>query len=54
LYLNIPAVGTRREAAGNRARNYSNEGMVVDWAKASAALPQPKALLNMRNNYDIM
>jgi uncharacterized protein (DUF4415 family) len=29
-------------------------GMVVDWSKVSAELPQPKAILNMRVDYDVM
>ncbi|NHQ59547.1 hypothetical protein G9409_02915 [Chlorobium sp. BLA1] len=29
-------------------------GMVVDWSTASVELPQPKAVLNMRVDYDIM
>ena len=29
-------------------------GMVVDWSKASEELPKPKAVLNMRIDYDVM
>ncbi len=29
-------------------------GMVVDWSNASIELPQPKAVLNMRVDYDVM
>ena len=29
-------------------------GMVVDWSKASVELPQPKAIINMCNDDDIM
>ena len=29
-------------------------GMVVDWSKASVELPQHKAVLNMRVDYDVM
>ncbi|EAT58030.1 BrnA antitoxin family protein [Chlorobium ferrooxidans] len=29
-------------------------GMVVDWSTTSVELPQPKAVLNMRVDYDIM
>ena len=28
--------------------------MVVDWSKASVELPQPKAILNMRVDYDVL
>ncbi len=28
--------------------------MVVDWSKASVELPKPKAVLNMRVDYDVM
>lgn len=29
-------------------------GLVVDWAQASIDLPQPKAVLNMRVDYDVL
>ena len=29
-------------------------GMVVDWSKASVELPQPKAVLNMRVDYEVL
>jgi uncharacterized protein (DUF4415 family) len=29
-------------------------GMVVDWSKASIELPQPKAILNMRVDYEVL
>ncbi len=29
-------------------------GMVINWSKASIELPQPKAVLNMRVDYDVL
>ena len=29
-------------------------GMVVGWSKATVELPQPKAVFNMRVDYDVM
>ena len=48
------AAMTDAEIEAAIASDPDEAGMVVDWLKASVELPQPKAVLNMRVDYDIM
>jgi len=45
---------TEAEIEAAIADDADEAGMVVDWSKASVELPQPKEVLNMRVDYDIM
>lgn len=36
------------------AEDPGEAGMVVDWSKVSTELPQPKAVLNMRVDHEVM
>ena len=48
------AAMTDAEIEAAIASDPDEAGMVVDWSKASVELPQPKAVLNMRVDYDII
>ena len=48
------AAMTDAEIEAAIASDPDEAGMVVDWSKASIELPQPKAVLNMRVDYDVM
>jgi uncharacterized protein (DUF4415 family) len=48
------AAMTDEEVEAPIASDPDEAGMVVDWSKASVELPQPKAVLNMRIDYDVM
>lgn len=45
---------TKAELESAIADDADEAGMVVDWSKVSVELPQPKAVLNMRVDYDVM
>jgi uncharacterized protein (DUF4415 family) len=45
---------TQAEIESAIADDPEEAGMVVDWSKASVELPQPKAVLNMRIDYDVL
>ena len=48
------AAMTDAEIEAAIASDPDEAGMVVDWSKASVELPQPKVVLNMRVDYDVM
>jgi uncharacterized protein (DUF4415 family) len=48
------ATMTDAEIEAAIASDPDEAGMVVDWAKASVELPQPKAVLNMRVDYEVL
>ncbi len=48
------AAMTDAELEAAIASDPDEAGMVVDWSKATVELPQPKAVLNMRVDYDVM
>jgi uncharacterized protein (DUF4415 family) len=48
------AAMTETEIESAIADDSDEAGMVVDWSQASVELPQPKAVLNMRVDYDVM
>lgn len=45
---------TQAEIEAAIADDPDEAGMIVDWSKASIDLPQPKAVLNMRVDYDVL
>ncbi|TLU54125.1 MAG: hypothetical protein FDX18_11480 [Chlorobium sp.] len=45
---------TEEEIEAAIADDQDETGMVVDWSKASIELPQPKAVLNMRVDYEVL
>ena len=48
------AAMTEGEIEAAIADDVDEAGMVVDWAQASVDVPQPKAVLNMRVDRDVM
>ena len=48
------AAMTEAEIEAGIATDPDEAGMVVDWAQASVELPQPKAVLNMRIDSDVL
>jgi uncharacterized protein (DUF4415 family) len=48
------AAMTEAEIEAAIADDPDEAGMVIDWSQASIELPQPKAVLNMRVDYDIL
>ena len=51
---NAAAVLTQAEIEAAIATDSDEAGMVVDWAQASVELPEPKAVLNMRVDRDVL
>ena len=45
---------TQTEIEAAIADDPDEAGLVVDWSKASIELPQPKVVLNMRVDYDVL
>lgn len=45
---------TNKEIEAAIADDEDEEGMNVDWSKISVELPCPKAVLNMRIDYDVL
>ena len=48
------AAMTDAEIEAAIAGDADEAGMVVDWSNASVELPQPKAVLNMRVDYEVL
>jgi uncharacterized protein (DUF4415 family) len=48
------AAMTARNVEASIAADPDEAGMVVDWSKASAEMPQPKVVLNMRVDRDVI
>ena len=48
------AAMTEAEIEAAIAEDADEAGMVVDWAQASVEVPQPKAVLNMRVDRDVL
>ncbi len=48
------AAMTDMEIEAAIASDEDEAGMVVDWSKATVEMPQPKAVLNMRVDSDVM
>jgi uncharacterized protein (DUF4415 family) len=48
------AAMTEAEIEAAIADDSDEAGMVVDWSTASVELPQPKAVLNMRVDYEVL
>jgi len=48
------AAMTDADLEASIAADPDEAGMVVDWAKASVDMPQPKAVLNMRVDRDVL
>ena len=45
---------TQEQVEADADSDDAEDGMVVDWTSASAGLPQPKAVLNMRIDRDVL
>jgi uncharacterized protein (DUF4415 family) len=48
------AATTHRDIERSIAADPDEAGMIVDWKSASAEMPQPKAVLNMRVDKDVL
>ena len=45
---------TQEQIEADADSDDADDGMIVDWTSASADLPQPKAVLNMRIDRDVL
>jgi uncharacterized protein (DUF4415 family) len=45
---------THEEIEADAASDEAEEGMVIDWANAQIGLPEPKAVLHMRIDRDVL